>query len=355
MTLAELVEAYHSGVVTGETYVWADGMDDWQPLSNVPEVVSALHGAGSGAAAAPAPAPEPAPVAARRDSGRNARGVDLFGGVAAAGSEHDMPAPPPSARGSSPPAEQLTGQRGEQSVLFSLNALTQAASTSRTSDRQSSSSSLSSSSSSSGSSGKTSEDSGLIDLGALAKAAAEQPAAASAPMLMPLGAPVLGSPMLEAPATAATTPPPAKSKTGLIIGIALFVGMLAIAGAIMFSKGKPVETPAAPSATAAATPTPTDTASAAGTAAAPTSTAVDPTAAPTASASAKVATGPAPVGGGKRPGGAAAPGGGKTPDSPPAAAPPPTPPKPAGGGGGGCGCAPGDLMCNIQCSAKKKK
>src|SRR5947209_1653857 len=32
MSMAEIVAAYHEGVVTGETFVWSDGMDDWQPL-----------------------------------------------------------------------------------------------------------------------------------------------------------------------------------------------------------------------------------------------------------------------------------------------------------------------------------
>ncbi|MGH7439262.1 MAG: zinc-ribbon domain-containing protein, partial [Polyangiaceae bacterium] len=53
MTLAELVDAYNSSVVTQETYIWTDGMDDWKPLGEVDAVVSALHAAAGGGAAAP--------------------------------------------------------------------------------------------------------------------------------------------------------------------------------------------------------------------------------------------------------------------------------------------------------------
>src|SRR5215217_4416291 len=35
MTLQELIDAYNTSVVTAETYIWADGMTDWQPLSQV--------------------------------------------------------------------------------------------------------------------------------------------------------------------------------------------------------------------------------------------------------------------------------------------------------------------------------
>ena len=47
MTIHELCDAYNAGVVTQETFIWTDGMDDWKPLSEVEAVVSALHGASS--------------------------------------------------------------------------------------------------------------------------------------------------------------------------------------------------------------------------------------------------------------------------------------------------------------------
>src|SRR5829696_6846426 len=35
MTLQEIIAAYNSASITAETYVWADGMGDWQPLGQV--------------------------------------------------------------------------------------------------------------------------------------------------------------------------------------------------------------------------------------------------------------------------------------------------------------------------------
>src|SRR4051812_32008040 len=61
MKLAEVIDAYNTGVVTGETYVWKDGMTDWVPLSDAPEIVSALNSAAT-APAAVQPEPAPAPV-----------------------------------------------------------------------------------------------------------------------------------------------------------------------------------------------------------------------------------------------------------------------------------------------------
>ena len=56
MSVAEIVTAYNAGQMTAETFVWADGMADWQPLGQVPALVDALHAA-SAPAAAPAAAP----------------------------------------------------------------------------------------------------------------------------------------------------------------------------------------------------------------------------------------------------------------------------------------------------------
>src|SRR5579862_6011419 len=48
MTLSELVDAYNSGAVGQDTFIWTDGMDDWKPLSDVEAVVAALHAASGG-------------------------------------------------------------------------------------------------------------------------------------------------------------------------------------------------------------------------------------------------------------------------------------------------------------------
>src|SRR5207237_6858944 len=73
----------------------------------------------------PANAPPGATTAARRQGGRGGGGADLFGGVAQAGGEDDVmtSAPAGMPQVSNEPGK-LTGQRNENSVLFSLNALT---------------------------------------------------------------------------------------------------------------------------------------------------------------------------------------------------------------------------------------
>ncbi|HKQ71403.1 MAG TPA: zinc-ribbon domain-containing protein, partial [Polyangiaceae bacterium] len=43
MSLQDVIDAYNSGVITGDTYLWRDGMGDWQPLSDVAEIVDALN------------------------------------------------------------------------------------------------------------------------------------------------------------------------------------------------------------------------------------------------------------------------------------------------------------------------
>lgn len=345
MTLPELVDAYNQGVVTGDTYVWADGMDDWKAISDVPEILSALGGAGEPAVASEppaeepsAPAPEPvAAPAARRDSAR--KGVDLFGGGEAAA---PAPMPTPMAAPSGPVGGDmgaLTGARNEQSTLFSLNALQQAAEKGRPSNPGAAPEK------------KTNEDSGLIDLSALAKAASTEPAHAAPPLMMSapvLGAPVLGAPAMDTAPVAAPPQPQQKSNTGLFIGVGIAVLGVAIAGAIIATRPSAPAPAAQPSTTAAAEPA--KTAEPAPTA---TSTATDPEkAAPDASATGKTAAAP----GKPAPGGAAKPGGAAAakPDAPKAPDPPAAPPPPKAAANP-CGCAPGDLMCNMKCSTAKKK
>jgi hypothetical protein len=152
MTDAEVAAAYQQGIVTEDTYCWRDGMADWLPLAQIdslyeacnatravvapselqrpPGVASAERpaagaGYGNGSANHPAPlAAAPAPIA-RRAGGRAPVG-DLFGGVAQAGSEDDVmtsaPAGMPQPRAGEP--EKMVGERNENSVLFSLSALT---------------------------------------------------------------------------------------------------------------------------------------------------------------------------------------------------------------------------------------
>ena len=365
MSIGELVEAYNAGTIGQDTFIWTDGMDDWKPLSEVEAVVSALH-AGAGAApvvAEPAytpavvVAPDPAPIAAmaapvavpvaaepRRAAvaKRDARARDLFGG-GVGGEEVQTSAPVvpqmmPSA--GLDDASKMTGQRNENSVLFSLAVLTKDAG-----ERPEEAAPKPS--------GKTSDDSGLIDLKALAsKAESMRPAAGgdnnafASPLGLggpPLGGPlgVLGSPLGEAPQ---------KSKLPLYIGGGAGVVLLLILGIVIGVKV--AGGGAAPEASAMASTAPTVTAAAT---AEPSATASAPTAEATASAapSASVAAKPKAAGGGGTyhppSGGAAKPAGGATTAAAggaATAAPTPPPPKKAGSD---CGCN-GDLMCLMKCS-----
>jgi predicted Zn finger-like uncharacterized protein len=398
MSLAEVVDAYNSGVVTQDTFIWTDGMEDWKPLAEVEAVVAALHQSAQPATSAagaypnghahetsalpkmtaeePGPdasthayqpaaaaaayssfepaieAPAPAvsapaaqasfasPAAASRPEAKRAavrrenRSRDLFASRAEEGpGGFDVQTSAPVI--SKPLAaiddggKGRTGERNENSVLFSLSVLTQNA------DQRAPTQDTSGH-----------DDSGLIDLKALAaKTESMRPpsamadAAVFAPAfgaMQPLGAPV--------GAFDAVGDGQGKSKLPLYIMFGLGGVVLMVVGALLGARllgGSPAPVPsaaasaiAAPSASVAA-PEPEATASA--------------TAAATASAapSATVAaTRPRPVGGG---GAAAVPrpatkpaaqGGGDTPA--PAAAPPPAKK-------GDCGCN-GDLMCLMKCS-----
>jgi len=392
MTMDALVDAYNTGVVTAETYVWTEGMDDWLPLGQVPAIVDALHAASSPAAAAPEPEPEPAaepPVsagiasseiasqgpweqspsmespsairAAAKPGGGRGSTADLFGSFESAGSEAEVstsapratpaPTPAPVQQAASAPAAAGaggTGARNESSVLFSLSALTASAGSV-------SAAASSTTATSSGSTSATKEDSGLIDLKALT-AAADAPAAAPVAPLTPspLGmAPPLGlAPPLGGGVEAQIAMPtamPQKSRTGLYIGGGIVVAALAIAGAIVATSSKP-EPPPAPTVAATAPPPPTATA-------APTKTEEETTAKPPATGTAEEEkkTAPKVATGGKRPTSTKTSGGTSTKTSggtsggttsKPAAT---SKPKPSSGG---CGCAPGDLQCAMRCAAK---
>lgn len=165
MTTAALAQALASGAVPMDTYVWRDSLPDWTAAGDIPELQAAMRAmAGAGVPAAPAYAPPPAQsyaqepdeglgatmmmpegsrpaapapaqehalsgtvmmaesphraentaMAARKDKGRGS--VDLFG----ARSDGAAPKPPVVNYGGG----SQTGERNENSVLFSLSALT---------------------------------------------------------------------------------------------------------------------------------------------------------------------------------------------------------------------------------------
>ncbi|MBV9945354.1 MAG: zinc-ribbon domain-containing protein, partial [Myxococcales bacterium] len=349
MTLAELVEAYHTGVVTQDTFVWSDGMDDWKPLGEIDAVVTALHAAAEPAAAAApvaahtahasrvaapgataplspmppmpdmAPPPEPAPIppaAYERPAPYAAGG----GGLGAQAVEAAPASAEPrraavkreqrsrdlfatrtgeelrtSGAGEGADDGRLTGQRNENSVLFSLEHLTKNAEE-RAQEEPAR---------------RNTEDSGIIDLKALA-AKAESLRPAVAPDMSALSAPIgysapLGTPLGVGQLGSESKP---KSKLPLLLGGGVGIAILLVLGIGIGLKlgGSPAAAVSAtasapilplPSATAAATAEPSASASAA--------------ASPSASAapSSVAATTPKPhVAGGGGAGGAGAPGGG---------------------------------------------
>lgn len=313
MTAIEIANEYRAGVINDETYCWKDDMADWLPLREIEALYGAvklgrqpahsLHdehvapapqsvapaplfsaGGGSdtspfapqgggnlfGGAAAEAPAPAAAAAAARRGGGRG-QGADLFGNAGRAGGDEDVTTS--AARGGGGGAggglesnDKLTGQRNENSVLFSLSALTDGAKKDTAPVNKTTA---------------TSDGSGLIDIRALsANMGADDKKDTSARVddIMNLSgggafgaaltAPILAPPPLEVadPGQAAAGN---KSNTMLfaIIGGFAVLGII-IALAIVFSSGKnsqsatkdPTETnPGGSASVAAVTPPPVDT------------------------------------------------------------------------------------------------
>jgi predicted Zn finger-like uncharacterized protein len=135
MSAQEIVAAFHRGELA-EAFVWKDGMGDWKPLLEVPELASQLGSQGGpsqppaydfgvkphtspGSTAYAEMAAEAAKPAAARVAGARGQSQDLFGAVDRAGSEDDAQ------HGHLGDADEhkLTGARNENSVLFSLDAL----------------------------------------------------------------------------------------------------------------------------------------------------------------------------------------------------------------------------------------
>lgn len=148
MTTAEVIEAFRAGVVTNDAFVWRDGMADWIPIMDCVELAPLL----SGPTDPPVPVAGQTPLApavaaggtlggvpnlsgssgsggtaARTASAKAQVGADLFGNLDSAGGEdidvsvgsRGLPVLP----GSTAYDDKPTGQRNENSVLFSLDAM----------------------------------------------------------------------------------------------------------------------------------------------------------------------------------------------------------------------------------------
>jgi len=376
LTTPQVVAEFHGGVITDETYCWRDGMGDWLPLREIEELSSAC-GLTAAAAFAKQPQAAAAPrgsstaqaaagsgnalagifgssppgaavggmtaqsaasggAAAARRAGGRAGGADLFGGAAEAGGENDVmtSAPNSSAARGAVDDSKMTGQRNENSVLFSLNALTASEPKKGGNDKMTGAA--------------EGDGSGLIDIRALSSSMAGSGGAKKsnhADDIMNLGgggafsaalaAPVLTAPLLDsadpnAPVTAAS------SNMKMLVGFGAITVLLLCGMVGMYFALKPGPVPVATtgpesSAGTAAPASPGTAASTAQTAAAPTATA----SAPEAVADNTPKAVPPSVGAGRRPsgGGGGGGGGGSTFVAPP----PPAPVAQNGGGGGGGG------------------
>ena len=364
MTSAQLAAEYARGALNNDTYVWREGMSDWLPIASVPELAQYVAAQGPGragpAAAAGAkpmgavardsapqhspsqagaprplsspPAAAAAPAAARRANTRG--GVDVFGERAEAGAAAAAAAAAEAAAG-----DRLIGERNENSVLFSLSALTATETAAKTSSQKNEAVLDLRPNKPTKNNGRG----GLDDIMNLGGGGG-------------IGSPLLAPPPLLAPVVEAPPPPPVmaptapvgvspvipdmpqkKSPLGLIMGV---VAVIAVMGGVaFFVMQKPAEAPTSTTEQAAAPPTGGAAASAAPTtaAAAPIETApAAPAPAESVAAGAAVPPVGGPVVGGPLPGGPkpAKSADEKEPDKP-APAPPPektAEPAPAGGG-----------------------
>lgn len=408
MSLAELVDAHASGLVTHDTFVWTDGMDDWKALGEVDAIVAALgvsgsqaeppasvvpngfgesfpssvanpshdapgglpqfaDDAGDGATrvyqvpqaqaallGADVEPPAPATAGGRADAKRAAvvrreRPRDLFASRAEEGPQNQdvQTSAPVFAAGALTPSvesdpSRRTGERNESSVLFSLAVLTQNA------DQRTPLSEA-----------RLSDDSGLIDLKALAaKTESMRPPTGmgdGSPFGPPLGAigPFSAPAALGSPLGLGQESAQPKSRLPMLIGLGAVAVLLMVVGVVIgikFSGGGPVAAPSA-EASGSAAASATASAEAEPTAASASSLNAIPSAAPSPAAG-QVAVKPRVVvggggGGNPRPVIAAKPPAAAGGNEAPAAAPAPAPPPPKKTND--CGCN-GDLMCLMKCS-----
>ncbi len=133
MTTEEIIAGFVAGEVTDDAFVWREGLDDWQPVLDVPELRTAIESRQPPKSVPPEPAfnfsppqttepdESPKPTAAWVNEAAGVR-EDLFGNVESAGSEAEAMGAeiPPE-----PIQERKIGARNENSVLFSLDSLKQ--------------------------------------------------------------------------------------------------------------------------------------------------------------------------------------------------------------------------------------
>ncbi|MEO0324743.1 MAG: GYF domain-containing protein, partial [Myxococcota bacterium] len=242
---AKLGEMLSAGTIDWEAYVWREGFEGWKPAKDVPELVTTLGGSPASEGGAD-PFAGSAGGASAFAGGADA-GADLFapsagtalGAGAASGDDDVVASPSPSPRAAAPASSDanMTGQRNENSVLFSLSNLQALA----TGEEEGAAASPEAPAPSGPIAGAAAgEGSGLIDIRALASATSATAASSgagdgggAAADLLSIGGggggvtSGLGGPVL-APAQAE----PEKSNKGMAIGLAvvavLVLGLLGV-------------------------------------------------------------------------------------------------------------------------------
>jgi predicted Zn finger-like uncharacterized protein len=386
-TPAQLGQMISEEKIGWDAYVWREGFDDWKPAQDIEELVQAIMNPGGAPAAEADPFSEAAPVesapvaaaapfAAAKSSSiapKRDAGADLFAASSASpfgGGDDDVVASPSGPRVSAQQA--MTGQRNENSVLFSLSNLQALATGGAASAGPAKAAPKAGMA--------AGEGSGLIDIRALASATgmgmggapAPQPMAPRVDDLLSIGAPAVGlGSALAAPVIIAERKPE-KSNTPLLVGAGLaavvVLAITAVVVASMLGGGTdPAVAAAAPTAIAPGQTPPATPTAAVGAVAAPGAPVAPgapaaPVAAADPAAAAAAAGTPAPAapavpaaepaggggGGGRRPRGGGGGGGTTAAAEPaPAAEPAAAPARPArGGGGGGSDQSIDDLLSN---------
>jgi predicted Zn finger-like uncharacterized protein len=383
-TPAQLGQMISEEKIGWDAYVWREGFDDWKPAQDIEELVQAIMNPGGApaaeadpfseaapvesapvAAAAPFAAAKSASIAPKRDAG-----ADLFAASSASpfgGGDDDVVASPSGPRVSAQQA--MTGQRNENSVLFSLSNLQALATGGAASAGPAKAAPKAGMA--------AGEGSGLIDIRALASATgmgmggapAPQPMAPRVDDLLSIGAPAVGlGSALAAPVIIAERKPE-KSNTPLLVGAGLaavvVLAITAVVVASMLGGGTdPAVAATAPTAIAPGQTPPATPTAAVGAVAAPGApvapaapaapvAAADPAAPAAAAPAAPAAPAAEPAagggGGGRRPRGGGGGGGGTTTaaaEPAPAAEPAAAPARPARGGGGGGDQSIDDLLSN---------
>lgn len=309
MTLAQIVAAYHEEIVDADSYIWAEGMEDWLPLKDVDPIVDALYEAEAAGGSDPA------------DDGASQQPVAQPAGFFTMGGSTDR----------NPRAAEQRSPSTDDSAIFALDKLMADAAPS-----------------SSPSGSAQGEDSGLIDLKALSSGLS---APAPSPLLGPWdagGVFPLGQPALDpAPIpVAAPSSAPAARTTRWLTG-ALGAAVVVLAAVTVFLVVRDTARPPASTAVAASSMAPELTTAAADRAGTATPVArAQPSAEPTVTTTATSTVAPAPtaVAMGRPPTR------GHSSPTPTATAPPA---KDGSGPKNDCRCPKDDLMCFMRCRVKR--